>query len=195
VIAGQTLTVSDPFKGVIANDVNISGVQVVGTAPAGLTLNPDGTFTYIGGTPTSFMYCGNGQTSGPACTTVTLGAAPLEAAGGIMMNPITYNANGTFLKIQPPGILSVDKDGAGYPLMVAMSAGNAPVASSGLTLSVDPNGGFNASVSVAGTYTFTYRAQNSQGTVSAASATVNLGFPGSHGSWGDGAGRQGCAGG
>jgi len=57
----------DPFKGVIANDVNISGVQL-SAQPRGLTLNPDGTFTYIGGTPTSFMYCGNGQTSGPACT-------------------------------------------------------------------------------------------------------------------------------
>ncbi|PYU56719.1 MAG: hypothetical protein DMG56_23455, partial [Acidobacteria bacterium] len=42
VLAGQTLTVSDPGKGLIANDTNVFGVQVVGTV-AGLTLNPNGT--------------------------------------------------------------------------------------------------------------------------------------------------------
>ena len=52
IIAGQTLTVSDPAKGVIANDINVFGVKVVGTVP-GLTLNLDGTFTYLG-SPTSF---------------------------------------------------------------------------------------------------------------------------------------------
>src|SRR5437660_8293927 len=47
VIAGQTLTVSDPGKGVIANDTNVYGVQLL-TAPTGgtLSLNADGTFTY-----------------------------------------------------------------------------------------------------------------------------------------------------
>jgi len=41
VLTGQTLVVSDPAKGVIANDIGIYGVQISGTAPAGLTLNPD----------------------------------------------------------------------------------------------------------------------------------------------------------
>ncbi len=179
VITGQTLTVSDPAKGVIANDVNIYGVQVQGTV-AGLSLNTDGTFTYTGA-PTTFTYCGNGATSGTACTTVTLGAAPIEAASGITMNPISYNANGTFLKIQPPGILSVDKDAAGYPLTVAgTTAGPLTVALTGPgagTATVDAHGGFNASVSAAGTYTFTYSAQNSQGTVSSSTATVTIVFP------------------
>jgi hypothetical protein len=113
---------------------------------------------------------------------VTLGAAQLEAASGIVMNPITYTSNvATSLSIKSPGILSVDKDLAGYPLTVASSVGNAPVASSGLTLSVDQNGGFNASVSAAGTYTFSYKAQNSQGTVSSSTATVTLVFPTANG--------------
>ncbi|HSS23446.1 MAG TPA: hypothetical protein VLL82_03340, partial [Mycobacterium sp.] len=47
VVTGQTLVVSDPSKGVIANDTNVYGVTVVGTV-AGLTLNPNGTFTYTG---------------------------------------------------------------------------------------------------------------------------------------------------
>src|SRR6266704_5343179 len=65
VVSGQTLTVSDPAKGLIANDVNVYGVKVMGSV-AGLTLNLDGTFTYTGA-PTSFTYCGNGATTGPAC--------------------------------------------------------------------------------------------------------------------------------
>src|SRR5882762_9304853 len=183
VIAGQTLTVSDPSKGLIANDTNVYGVQLVGTVP-GLALNPNGTFTYLG-SPTSFTYCANGTTLtslAPVCTTVTLGAAQLEAGSGITMNDITYTSNvATSLSIKSPGVLSVDKDLAGYPLTVASSVGNAPVASSGLTLSVDQNGGFNASVSAAGTYTFSYNAQNSQGTVSSSTATVTLVFPTANG--------------
>ncbi|HWS61689.1 MAG TPA: hypothetical protein VN325_02955, partial [Steroidobacteraceae bacterium] len=174
VISGQTLVVSDPAKGVIGNDVGIYGVQISGAAPVGLTLNTDGTFTYSGGTTTSFTYCGNGATSGAACTSVTLGAAPIEAASGITMNNITYPANGTFLKIGSPGVLSVDKDALGYPLTVNAAS---VTPGGGLTLLVDSNGGFNASVTAAGTYTFTYNAQNSQGTVSSAAATVTLVFP------------------
>ncbi len=172
-IAGQTLTVADPAQGLLANDINISGVQVLSPV-AGLSLNPDGTFTYSGA-PTSFTYCGNGDTSGvpPLCAQVTLGAAPLEAGAGITMSGTTYTANATVLGIKPPGILAFDTDGAGYPLSV-----NAVTAhSAGLTLSVDPNGGFNASVAAGGTYTFTYNAKNSQGTVSSTTATVTLNFP------------------
>ena len=92
-ISGQTLTVSDPAKGVLANDVNVVGAKVVGAVPAGLTLNSDGTFTYAGA-PTNFLYCGNGATSGAACATVTLGAAPIEAGSGITCSqPILFPSN------------------------------------------------------------------------------------------------------
>src|SRR6266480_833900 len=195
-IAGQSLTVSDPGKGLIANDTNVYGVHVVGTV-AGLTLNPNGTFTYLG-SPTSFTYCANGSVTGTTCssgitTSVTLGAAPIEAAGGITMGPKTFLSTFTSLSIKPAGVLSSlwdtcnptianpchYRDAEGYPLTVAMSVGNAPVPSAGLTLTMDANGdgGFTASVGAAGTYTFSYKAQNSQGTVSASSATVTLIFP------------------
>jgi hypothetical protein len=193
VIAGKTLTVSDPAKGVLANDVNVYGVKVVGTPAGGtVTLNANGTFTFAATAASgSFQYCGNGTTSGAACATVTLGAAPIEGASGIVMNPVTYTSNvATHLSIAPPGVLSVDKDLAGYPLTVVTSGTNAPVPSAGLTLSVDPNGGFNASVTAASTgmcppgtpltsscYTFAYYAQNSQGTVSGSTATATLVFP------------------
>ncbi|TLZ03415.1 MAG: hypothetical protein E6K39_14335, partial [Gammaproteobacteria bacterium] len=192
-VGGKTLVVLDVGKGVVANDVNVNGVQVLVAPTAGtLALNPDGTFSYVpnsGTTSDSFTYCANGAVTAGVCssgisTTVTLAACTgscLEAGSGITMNPSTFTANGTFLKIQPPGILSVDKDAAGYPLTVN-AASVTPGA--GLTLSVDANGGFSASVASCApvapattcSTTFTYNAQNSQGTVSASPATVTVNF-------------------
>jgi hypothetical protein len=92
------VTVSDPGKGLIANDTNVYGVQLL-TAPTGgtLTLNADGTFSYVPNAGTgsdSFTYCANGSVTAAVCSsgltaTVTLGAAPLEAAGGITMGNMT----------------------------------------------------------------------------------------------------------
>ena len=184
VLAGKSFTVSDPGKGLIANDTNVYGVQLLaGPTGGSLALNPDGTFTYTANTGTtsdSFTYCANGTVTGATCSSgvtasVALAAATVEGTGGITMGNITYMSNlATYLKIPPSGILSVDKDALGYPLTVNAAS---VTPASGLTLSVDPNGGFNATVAAAGTYTFTYKAQNSQGTVSATAATVTLIFP------------------
>lgn len=188
IVAGNTLTVSDPAKGVIANDTNVYGVSAL-TAPTQgvLTLNANGTFTYVASAGwtgvDSFSYCANGTVSGGTCSsgvsaTVTLGAGAVESASGITINGSTFTSTlATSLAIKAPGILTGAKDGAGYPLTVALKDGNAPVPSPGLTLAVDPMGGFTASVPGPGTYTFTFKAQNSQGTVSANSATVTLVFP------------------
>ena len=178
VIPGQSLTVADSSKGVIANDINVYGVQVLTPPTQGsLILNTNGTFTYTPNSgwagPDSFVYQANGKPTVTA--TVTLNSAPIEGSSGITVNNITYTSNvATYLNIKSPGILSVDNDANGYPLTVAAGSVT-PV--SGLTLTVNPNGGFKASVTGAGTYTFTYKAQNSQGTVSASPATVTLNFP------------------
>ncbi len=191
VVAGQTLTVSDPGKGVIANDVNVYGVKLVGsgtTSNGTLTLNTDGTFTYVAAAgfngSDTFTYQANG--TGPT-TTITLSAATLESASGIVMGNATYNSNvQTFLAIKSPGVLVYDKDNAGYALTVAPSTlaagatnGIAPCAAPPVApcVALDKNGGFNAFVTAAGTYNFTYKAQNSQGVVSSAAATVTLIFP------------------
>ena len=186
------LVVTDPSKGVIANDVNVYGVQL-STPPAAGTLtcnalpsNPvpgicaNGTFTYTpnAGTSTdSFGYCANGAPAGTTglCTTVTLGASAL-AGGKPVANAITYTSKmATFLKIPSPGVLSVDSDPNGLPLTVVTSSVAASGTSS-VTINMDPNGGFTASAPGAGTYTFTYMAQNSVGAQSAP-ATVTLVFP------------------
>jgi hypothetical protein len=201
-----SFTVSDPGKGVLANDVNVYGASLLALPAHGtVTLNQNGTFTYVttstGTTATadSFTYCANGSVTGTGATaicssgltaTVTLGAASVEAASGIVMNNIAYTSNeAAHLKIAPPGPLSVDKDLAGYPLSVVTPI---TATSGGMTISMDPNGGFNATLATpcttatataatattpAGcTASFTYNAKNSQGTPSTTAATVSITF-------------------
>ena len=146
--AGQSFTVSDTSKGVIANDVNVYGVTLLappvngtltcpavnafqGISNAGICAN--GTFTYTpSGTATSdsFTYCANGAVTGTTCSshltaTVTLGAATLEASSGITCSfptPTYTSKVSTYLKIQSPGVLAFCRDAAGYPLKVAAGA-------------------------------------------------------------------------
>ncbi len=179
-LAGKAFAISDPSKGVIANDVNVYGVTLVTQAAHGIVaLNTDGTFSYTpsaGSTATtdSFGYCANGATAGNTtlCTTVALGAAAL--GGPPSANNVTFTANtATYLKIPSPGVLSVDSDPSGYPLKVVVSSVTPPT---GVTITMDSNGGFTASVPGQGVYQFTYQAQNAQGTTSN-TATVTLNFP------------------
>jgi hypothetical protein len=181
----KAITISDPGKGVIANDVNVYGVQLL-AAPTGgtVTLAADGTFVYtpnVATTSDSFSYCANGSVTAGVCSsgitaTVNLGAASIELGSGITCGPSTFPSNvATTLSIKPPGILANCKDAAGYPLTVNAASVTGTLSPSG-SVSVDANGGFNASVGTAGSYTFTFKAQNSQGTVSSTSATVTLTF-------------------
>jgi MBG domain (YGX type)/Bacterial Ig domain len=183
VVPGNTLSVLDPSKGVIANDINVYGVTVL-TPPANgtLFLNPDGTFTYVPNAnwtgPDSFVYQANGN--GPTAT-VTLTAATIENAGGITCgSPAFVSTVATTLKINPPGVLATCTDAKGYPLTVSGATLAAPLTvnltGQGGTVTLDPNGGFRASVGAAGTYTFTFSAQNSQGTVGSTPANVTLTF-------------------
>jgi hypothetical protein len=188
------LVITDPSKGVIANDINVYGVALSTPPTAGtLTCNAlpgspvigicaNGTFTYTpnaGTTADSFVYCANGSpavtpstTAAPSlCATVTLAATTLS--GNPVANNITFTSKmATFLKIASPGVLSVDTDPNSLPLQVVLSS----VTPTGVTINMDSQGGFTASATAAGTYSFTYVAQNSQGALSN-SATVTLIFP------------------
>ena len=190
VISGKNLTVSDPAKGVIANDVNVYGVEVDSSVPVvggTVQLNRNGTFSFAATNASgSFGYCANGAAPGTSglCTTVTLSAAPMEGATGITVNPDAYASNlGKILTIKSPGVLFNDSDAAGYPLAVSGSTASTPLtldlsgSMPGGKVSLGPDGGFTASVPGPGTYTFSYKAKNSQGTESADGAIVTLNFP------------------
>ena len=188
VIAGRTLSVADPAKGVLANDVGIYGVKVVGATPAGLTLNSNGTFTYSGAPDTTFMYCGNGAASGTACAVVKLNACTNTAdpatgkaclGGAPTANPDSYASSvASRLQHSPPGVLENDTDPAGLALRAcadaACTAGLA-IAATGGTVTLNPDGSFVAIPSGSQTVTFTYFAVNSQNTASPTTATVTFG--------------------
>jgi hypothetical protein len=184
VIAGQAFSLADPGRGVLANDINVFGAKVsVAPAHGSLLLNANGTFTYTpdaswsAATPTVqdvFTYCGNGATSGPACAQVTLTPQQLETSTNITVPPTSWTSKlGNFIHIPSPGILTGAVDTAGYPLTVATSS----ISGSGFnSLIPDQKGGFEATVASPGTYTFTFKAQNSQGVLSN-SVTVTVNFP------------------
>ena len=176
-VSGQTLTISDPSKGVIANDIGVYGVQVVpGTVTGGtLTLNTDGTFKFVASAGSGgFQYCANGTTT--VCAAVTLGASNI-ADSGITCAASTFTAStATYLSIRTPGLLANCKDAANLPLTVVISS----LAASGVTIVPDASGGFTATAPGAGTYSFTVQVQNSLRTQTA-TANVSLVFPAASG--------------
>ncbi|MDE3009650.1 MAG: hypothetical protein KGI67_02070, partial [Pseudomonadota bacterium] len=188
-VAGQTLQVSDPAKGVIANDLRVYGVALLTPATNGsVTLNADGTFSYApfaGSTATSdsFSYCANGSVSAGVCSsgitaTVTLGASTVLASdgNGVSCTGSTFSSTvATSLAVKTPGVLAACADAANLPLTVEPASIVVP-AGSGLNVVPDAYGGFTATAPGAGTYTFSFLARNSLGVYSAAT-TVTVVFP------------------
>ncbi|MBI3449616.1 MAG: hypothetical protein HY049_11965 [Acidobacteria bacterium] len=195
-IPGKTIKITDPAKGVIANDSNVYGVHTM-TGTCGisaepcavtggtLTLRPDGTFTYVPSSPSTlsdhFYYQANG--SGPVakvsldnCASVSgcMGGAP-SAAGDAYTSDIASR-----LAIAPPGVLANDTDPQGHPLTAEMDP-NFVVLGGSITLNAD--GSFVAVPNTipvdpaTSSVTFQYKARNSQNTSSAA-ATVTVTFNG-----------------
>ncbi len=191
--AGQVVSVSDPSKGVIANDVNVYGVTLLTNPGNGtVTLNRNGTFTYTAtGTASSdsFTYCANGTVTGGICSsgvtaTVTL-AGNSVASAGVSCGAIGFASTvAGYYTINPPGVLAACTDAANLTMRVQGTTATAPVsvAMSGPagatgTAVIDANGGFQASVSAAGTYTFPVSAVNSLGLGAPKAGTVTITFP------------------
>ena len=171
------LTVAAP--GILGNDTDadndpLTAVLATGPAHGTLTLNANGSFTYMPSAnfhdSDSFTYRasdGNG-TSGIA--TVQIGVAAVNDAPAA--NDDTYSTNeDTALTVAAPGILGNDTDADGDPLNAVLLAGPAHGT---LTLSATgsftytPNANFNGSDS------FTYRA--SDGRATSGIATVQIGI-------------------
>ncbi|WP_197422927.1 Ig-like domain-containing protein [Burkholderia sp. ABCPW 14] len=186
-VPGNTLTVSDPAKGVIAKDVNVYGVQVkTPTTGGALTLNSDGTFVYVpnaGTTADSFVYQANGNPAVSA--TVTL-AACTSGNGCLSGPPVASNASYTSniasrLQIGAPGVLAYAKDPSGLQMTASVVGG-----ATGGTVTLNADGSFTATPSAppvgnaTANVTFQYKAVNSQNTSSGA-ATVTVTFKGGSG--------------
>jgi hypothetical protein len=189
--AGVPLVVSDPGKGVIANDIGVYGVALSGTPTGGtVALSSDGTFTYTPSSATactgSFFYYANGNTLVTAKVSINtctssggcLGSAPTA-------QPDFYTSNiSSRLQIPPPGVLANDSDPQGHPLTAHIVG-----AASGGTVTLNADGSFSATPATTPTgsatavVTFHYQAENSQNTFSSptAGALVTVTFNGGSG--------------
>jgi hypothetical protein len=177
VAPGQAFSVSDPSKGVIANDTNVYGVRLLAGPTGGtVVLNADGTFKYTanaGTTSDSFSYCANGSVTTGVCSsgitaTVSLSAAAADATANITCGAIAFSSNSSnYISVKTPGVLATCKDSLGYPLTVVPGS---VTPGTGLTVYADANGGFVASTgstsASAAAGSFTFIAKSSYGTLS-----------------------------
>ncbi|MGH8264461.1 MAG: Ig-like domain-containing protein, partial [Steroidobacteraceae bacterium] len=185
-VAGTTLSVGDPAKGVLANDVGANGATLgtlTGIAAADFSFNANGTFTYrqaadattCGG---SFDYIVNGDTLNHTVTATitqcdgsTPGCAALAAAP--TANPDSYTSSiAARLQVGAPGVLEND---SGLPLTAAL-VGSA----TGGSVSLNADGSFVVTPTAAAptTVMFQYHAVNAQKRASApvtASVIFNAG--------------------
>jgi hypothetical protein len=201
---GQPFAISDPSKGVIANDTNVYGVALNAAKPpangtlscplpgsptTGNAICANGTFTYTPNSATtasdSFGYCANGTTT--ICATVTLSQSSLTNGYPTAVNQ-TYNGSmASYIKIDSPGLLLGNTDPNGLPISIAGSSLTACpaiiIATCGV---VDPKGGFTLAIppaSAGSIQSFTYTVKNSQGTLSTGvgsgggTGTVMVTFP------------------
>jgi len=188
-IAGNKLSVTDPSRGVVANDVGVYGVHVLTPPSAGtLILNPDGTFNYTPTdlttvTPDTFSYCANGTVSGTTCSSGHTATVTLAACTGSCLGAApTANADAytspiaTRLHINAPGVLDNDRDPAGLPMKAVLDSVDT-AACPDATVALNDDGSFTATGDANKICTFTYHVQNSQNTSSAATATVSITFP------------------
>ena len=178
-VSGNTLTVSDPSKGVLANDIGIYGAKVVGAVPAGLTtFNADGTFTYTGA-PITFTYCGNGAISGAACATVTIAACTGACRGTApVASNVQFRSNVASRYLSPPpGVLGSNvSNPSGHPLTASGGGGGVTVNPDGSFVATGPGGACPAltppAPALASCVQFPYTATTSTGLSGSATATV-----------------------
>ena len=188
----------DRGKGLISNDINVYGVVLLTPPTNGaVTLNSDGTFTYVpAGAAARFIHLlrqhlrGNGRDFMPEQSdwlpsawrpaTQAHASAVRRAVTACTLTPATLHH---IFQLGAPGVLLNDKDPAGHPLTAVLVAGSA----SGGTVTLNPDGSFTAAPATAptgagtATVSFKYTAVNSQNVSSASAATVTVTFNGGSG--------------
>ncbi len=178
---GYTVVENTPLiiaaAGVLSNDTDSDGdpltaVLVVNPTHGTLSLNANGSFTYVPVTnyngADSFTYRASDGTLNSALTTVTLSVSAVNDAP-IAANDSYSTAEDTQLSVSAPGVLGNDSDADGNTLSVTLLSG--PTQG---TLTLNPNGSFTyrPATNYNGADSFTYRA--SDGSLNSGGATVSL---------------------
>ncbi|MFC0080169.1 Ig-like domain-containing protein, partial [Flavobacterium procerum] len=175
VAEGGTLNISAP--GVLGNDSDAEGdaltaVLVANPSHGTLTLNADGSFTYIHDgsetTTDSFTYKANDGTVDGNTATVTITVTPVNDAPVAVDNSYTVAEGGT-LNISAPGVLGNDSDAEGNALTAVLVANPSHGT---LTLNTDGSFTYIHDGSETTTDSFTYKAND--GTVDGNTATVTI---------------------
>jgi VCBS repeat-containing protein len=167
----------DASSGVLANDDDpeeqpLTAVLATGPSNGSLTLNPDGSFTYMPGTDfhgdDTFTYVANDgiEDSDPATVSITVN--PVNDAP-VAADDAYETAQDTPLGVAAPGVLGNDTDVDGGALTAAVVDGPT---SGALTLNSDGSFTYTPDAGFTGTDSFTYAA--SDGTASSAPATVTI---------------------
>ncbi|HEX9985548.1 MAG TPA: Ig-like domain-containing protein [Thermoanaerobaculia bacterium] len=174
---GGTLTI--PAPGVLGNDTDAEGSTLsailVGNVSNGtLTLNADGSFTYIhnGGEATtdSFTYKANDGSLDSNTVTVTITIDPVNDAP--VANPDAYTVqSGDTLIVMAPGVLGNDTDVDGPSLSAILVSG--PTKG---TLTLNANGSFTyaSNANSTGTDTFTYKANDGSADSNIVTVTITI---------------------
>lgn len=160
-----TLTV--PAPGVLGNDTGTNlTAALVGTAPTGLTFNPDGSFSYTpsagfsGTTTFSYQACDGTICSEPVTVTIEVKVKPTAVADSYQ------TAKNATLNIAAPGVLGNDTGtGLTAELVTDVTAGT-------LTLNSDGSFEYIPVTDALGPVTFTYKACD--GLVCSDPATVTI---------------------
>ena len=192
-VAGTTLSVADPSKGLLSGAIGANGAAL-GSSPiftgsvsaSNLSLQSNGTFTYIppatGSCAGSFTYLVNGTQSHLATITecdasvqgtgCSLAAAPVAANVQFISNISTRYAS------PPPGVLVAVTNTSGLVLTAATTSAGIALNPDGSFAATGPGSPCPATLSPAAPagatcVQFPYRAKNAQGTLSnTATATV-----------------------
>jgi VCBS repeat-containing protein len=174
---GVTLNVAAP--GVLGNDTDadedaLTAVLATGPASGDLTLNPDGSFTYVPAEGFSgevtFTYQATDGTNASNVATVTITVTPINGTP-VAVNDEYVAAEDDELNVAAPGVLENDTDPNGDPLTAILVSEPANG-----TLTFSGNGGFDyvPDNNFNGTDSFTYQVTDGVFTSAVATVTINV---------------------
>ncbi len=171
-----TLTVAAP--GVLGNDTDAGGFSltaalVSGPAHGTLTLNANGSFTYVPATDytgtDSFTY----QASGGG-TTSNVATVSLNVTAPVATNDVYGARKNVALTVAAPGVLGNDTDAGGFSLSAVLVSGPAHGT---VTLNADGSFTYTPATDYTGSDSFTYKDSGGGTTSNVATASFNVTAP------------------